>query len=377
MLLAMFYTDLPTGPEIQALARARGPACVSIYLPTTPLTQETDRDRIALKNLAAEARQQLEAVGTDKRLLWPLFEQLDDLLDDDDFWRLQAHSLAVFATPEQLRTLRLPNRLEQAVEVSDRFHLKPLLRAVTFPHEAVVLALSQNQVRVLEVFADLPPQELRVDGMPKDAASAAGKASLGDRSPSGRVQGAEGLKVRLRQYARKVDAALRDVLAGRDTPLLMASTAPLDAIFRSVNSYPHLAAQQITTNVDKTTDLELAQASRPLLDELYAAEIEAKKALFATRENQGRTTTDVAQAARAATFGAVASLLVDIDAELPGTIDETDGSVHFAEAAGAKSYSLTTEIAVRTLASGGRVLAVRKDDLPHGAPLAAILRYAI
>lgn len=373
----MLYTDVPTSSEIQALARARGPACVSIVLPTTPLTQDTDRDRIVLKNLAAEARRQLEAADADKRQVRPLFEQLDDLVDDEDFWRLQAHSLAIFATPEQLQTFRLPNRLEQAVEVSDRFHLKPLLRSITFPHEAIVLALSQNQVRVLEVFADLPPQGLRVDGMPKDAASAAGKASLGDRSPSGRIQGSEGLKVRLRQYARKVDAALRDVLAGREVPLLLASTAPLDAIFRSVNSYPHLAASQITTNPDEVTDLALAEAARPLLDELYAAEIAAQRELLAKREHQGRTTTDLAHAARAATYGAIATLLVDIDAEQPGTIDEEDGSVRLAEAAGATTYSLTTEIAVRTLASGGRVLAVRKDDLPEGASLAAILRYPI
>ena len=49
--------------------------------------------------------------------------------------------------------------------------------------------------------------------MPKETAvSAAGKASIKDRSPSGRIQGSEGMKVRLAQYARKVDQALRDLL---------------------------------------------------------------------------------------------------------------------------------------------------------------------
>jgi hypothetical protein len=68
-------------------------------------------------------------------------ESLDDLADDDEFWAEQAHSLAVFATPELLRTYRLPNRLENAVEVADRFYVKPLLRAVTFPQAGFVLAL--------------------------------------------------------------------------------------------------------------------------------------------------------------------------------------------------------------------------------------------
>jgi hypothetical protein len=80
------------------------------------------------------------------------------------------------------------------VEVSDRFHLKPLLRAITFPHEAFVLALSENAVRLVEVFADLPPQQITVHELPKSAADAVRRASVNDRSPSRRLQGLEGQK---------------------------------------------------------------------------------------------------------------------------------------------------------------------------------------
>lgn len=60
-------------------------------------------------------------------------EEVEDLIDDESFWRYQSRSLAAFATPEALTTIRLPSRLATIVEASDRFHLKPLLRAVTFP----------------------------------------------------------------------------------------------------------------------------------------------------------------------------------------------------------------------------------------------------
>jgi hypothetical protein len=53
---------------------------------------------------------------------------LDDLADDDAFWARQAHSLAVFATPSGARTFQVAYRLSPLVEVSDRFHIKPLLR---------------------------------------------------------------------------------------------------------------------------------------------------------------------------------------------------------------------------------------------------------
>lgn len=42
----MLYVDIPTRPEIAALNRTRTDACVSIYLKTPPLTQETGASRI-------------------------------------------------------------------------------------------------------------------------------------------------------------------------------------------------------------------------------------------------------------------------------------------------------------------------------------------
>jgi hypothetical protein len=294
---------------------------------------------------------------------------------NDEFWRFQARSLAVFVTPERLVTFRLPNTLVPMVEVSDRFHLKPLLRSVTWPPTAYVLALSQNAARLVEVPGDLPAATVKVDGMPTDAASAVGKASILDRSPSGRLQGSEGQKVRLRQYARQVDQALRGLIHGRETPLILAANAPLDAIYRSINTYPHLAAQGIAGNPETQSDAELAAAAREILDTLHRTELEALHALFEIRAKAGRATTDIAQAARAATFGAIDTLLVDIDDVIPGTVGD-DGSIALQDGPCAESYGVVDEIAGRALTSGARVLGVRRADVPGSGSLAAILRYA-
>ena len=127
------HIDIPTRHELEALLRIRRPGCVSIYLPTTPVTPEAEGDRIELKNLAAEAVRQLESGVVGKREIAAVGDALEELHADDAFWAYQANSLAVFATPERLLTFRLPNRLVSLVEVSDRLHLKPLLRTVTFP----------------------------------------------------------------------------------------------------------------------------------------------------------------------------------------------------------------------------------------------------
>jgi hypothetical protein len=81
--------------------------------------------------------------------------------------------------------------------------------------------------------------------------------------------------------------------------------------------------------------------------------------------------------ARAATAGAVDTLLVDIDEKVPGLVDDETGAVALAEDDDAASYGVVDEIARRVLLGGGRVLAVRRADLPDATPVAAILRHRL
>jgi hypothetical protein len=368
-------TDIPTRSELEQLLAVRDPLCVSLYVPTSPFTQEAQAGRIELKTLTADVMGQLEDTGAARRALTELREPLEELVDDDDFWSEQARSLAVYATPGAIRTFRLPNRLTSEVEVGDRFYVKPLLRSVTFPQTAFVLALAAGGVRVVEVTADGPAQAVDVPGMPADLAGALGAAA--ERSQSARLIGDEGDKVRLRQFARKVDQALRGLVAGRQLPLILAATEPLDSIYRSLNSYPALAATGISGNPETLTDDELAAAARSVLDGLYAAELATVREQFGARFHDGRASSDVATVARAATAGAVDTLLVDIDEKVPGVVDEETGAVALAEHDDAASYGVVDEVARRVLLSGGRVLAVRRDDLPERTPLAAILRHRL
>ena len=153
----MLYTDIPTHSDIESLLLARTPGSVSIYLPTTPITTEVGASRIEFKNRVAAATTQLAAANVDPRDVASIAETLGAVIEDESFWAHQANSLAVLATPAGVRTFRLPNRIGTVLEVSDRFHLKPLLRAVTYPRTAFVLALAQSSVRLVEVVAGSPP----------------------------------------------------------------------------------------------------------------------------------------------------------------------------------------------------------------------------
>ena len=205
---------------------------------------------MALHNLVKEAmievRQRPELPRGDDEYIEV---QLLDLIDDDDFWAHQSHGLGVITTPDGQWTFRLPHRPNAQVHVDDKANLIQLIAATT-AQDAHVLCLSEGEVRLIDVAADLPPKEVKVAGMPSDAASAAGKSSLKDRSPSGRLVGSEGKRVRIRQFARLVDDALMPILRGDERPLILIATEPIYSIFRQVCSAPTLAATGVEANAD-------------------------------------------------------------------------------------------------------------------------------
>ena len=113
-----------------------------------------------------------------------------------------------------------------------------------------------------------------------------------------------------------------------------------------------------------------------MLDEVYERELTAIRDRFGVGFSRGLASSDVATVARAATIGAVGTLLVDIDEKLPGQVDDETGAVAFSDD-DSETYGIADEIARRVMLTGGDVLAVRKDDIPEGAPVAALFRHPL
>jgi len=173
-------------------------------------------------------------------------------------------------------------------------------------------------VRLVEIAPDLPPETLRVPGLPRDAAAAVGKASITDRTASGSMSGSEGQKVLMAQYARAVSRAIAPFVLATDVPLILAATEPIAAIFRGVDASATLAPKGIDGSPEGMSDSQLATAARSVLDDLYATQLADVRELFGARRAVGHASTDLAQVARAATVGAVDTLLVDMDETIPG-----------------------------------------------------------
>jgi hypothetical protein len=391
----MLHIDIPTLEEFKALAQIKGETCVSLYLPVSPLVEHIRANRIAFRDLAREALAQLREGSTDKRKIAVFEQRFDhlaglerDVQDEDKirklqrakpdafdtFWHYQANGLAVLSTSGLMRMFRLPDPPKPLAEVADRFHLTPLIKTMTSPHDVFVLALAEESARLIHAFVNFPPVRLQIPDLPRNAEEATRRPSFHVRAPRRRLQNLEGEKVLLHKYVRKVEQAVHGALAGLNTPLVLAAEEPMSSMFRSLNTYPRLADEMIEGNPDQVTDAELEDAAIPILDRLYSRELKAVIALYDELKPR-RATTDVSYAAHAATAGAIEQLLVDLDAVIPGLVSDLDGSVTYSASDDAETYSVVDEVARRALSTGAKVMGARREELPDRAPLAAILRY--
>lgn len=368
-------TDIPSRRDVETLAAIRDPGCVSIYIPTSTKPTDSERARIELKNHVRSAIEQLKATGADESLVSAITSSINDYVDDPDFWAYQSCSLALFVNGSVSRSYRLPNDLGSTCDVFDRFYIKPLLRAVSFPRSAYVLALSQNSVRLLEVTAEFPVSVVEVPDLPRDMESANDLDANNPRDAKARGEVDE--KVRIREYARAIDHALRPVLAASSRPVILAGAEPIASIFRSVCSYPQLADEVISGNPRDRSDDDLADAAREILSGRYESERAALKDNMQTLAAQEKAVTAVDAVARAATYRAIDTLLVDVDHPIFGTIDEDSGEVTLADAEEATRYGIVDEVVRRAMLSDARIFAVHPDDIPDGSAMAASLRFPV
>ncbi|MFF1572339.1 hypothetical protein ACFVWR_06285 [Leifsonia sp. NPDC058292] len=373
----MEYKDIPTKADIERISALREPGAVSIYLPTGTTPPEADRARIELKNHLALAVRQLEEKGVPKERVASIRAEGEIILDDRDLWRYQSRSLAVFLNGEFSETFRLPNRLTSSCDIADRFYVKPLFRAVTFPQSAYIIALAGKSSRLIKVSAEEPATVVDVPNLPENVSDAVGPIAPPSRNGDIRHVGEEGQKVRMREYAQAVDRALRPLLASSTEPLILAASEPLLGIYPAVNTYQHLVDEVISGSPEEKSEEELAAAARHVLDTVYASKVAKLQDEFGSRIAAGTALADLSDIARAATFGAVETLIFDIDRRVPGTIDDESGAITLADDDEPGNYGVVDEIIRRSLASKAKVYALRAEDVPGGGAVAAAVRFPV
>ena len=386
--------DIFSRDTLAELTSIRSTHSVSIFLPThrsgpdsRPFAAE---DVIRWKNLVRDADDRLRTAGLAERDIEALLKPARALLDDSLFWQYQGDGLAAFLAPGLFRAFRVPVRLDELVVVAPRFHVKPILPLLVGNGRFYILALSQNEVRLIQATRDgagevdlaAAPRSLqdalRYDDPQRQLQYHTAAPHTGGRRAAvfhGHGTGTDDRKDSVLRFCQQVDRGLVAALRHASAPLVLAAVESVAATYREANTYRHLIEPIVPGNPEGLSARDLQDRARPAVEHVMRAGRDAAVARYQGARGSDKATADPIEALRAAADGRVDVLFVPIGVQRWGTFDDSTRQAVLHEAPQTGDEDLLNAAAVHTVLAGGVVYAVPLDEMPEDGAIAALLRY--
>ena len=270
--------------KLKELLEEPGGTAVSIYLPTSRSSSEAEGDRLRFR-AALERAEEMAAAEENGAAPSEELEELRPLVRDPEFWRYQADGLAVFLAPDLQRLYRVPTRVPELVVVGPTFHTRPLLEHLQAPDRYWVLGLGRKEVRLWEGtesgvtpmdFAGLPRSLLDALGLEferdveivhrRKAGPSRGERGRGGHQPTfhGHGVGQDDAEPELRQFFKKVDRGIRELLKEESGPVVLAAVQEYHPLYRDVSSLVNLAPEGVEASVSRWSDDRVHEAAWPI-----------------------------------------------------------------------------------------------------------------
>ncbi|MBW4557519.1 MAG: hypothetical protein KME59_16575 [Trichormus sp. ATA11-4-KO1] len=380
--------------ELKILVENSQSPCVSLYMPMQKAGPEIRQNPIRFKNLTREAEERLDAMGIRRTEAIDFLQPVKEL-DTTDFWEHQDHGLAVFISPQMFRYYRLPMEFQELVVVSDCFHIKPLLHLINSDGHFYLLALSQKDVRFFagtryslnEVEVENMPQSMEEALMEDDiqkgvqhriATSKGGTANPFQQPGDFHGQGSPDTDKRqadILQFFHIVDRAVHEKIRGQNAPLVLAGVEYLFPIYQEANTYPHFVESGITGNPEVMKPEELHQQAWPIVKPLFHENQQSAMALYQQLAGTGTASSDIKEIVSATYCHRVDSMFVPVDMQIWGKFDPDNMTVDLHSEPEPDDDDMLDFAAIHTLLNGGKVYTLNSENMPNGAPVAAIFRY--
>lgn len=264
------HSDPIRHDDLRGLAKQSGPA-VSFVIPTHRGGVEKLSDSQRLRPLLAEARTTLAGQYPDvdaDALLAPV----EAMMSDEMFWQTQCDGLAIFSAPGGTRHFRVDRSFTPQVTIGDHPNLRPILSLVTNDLEFLILALSQNKVRLLA--ADRATiTELPLELIPASAEDVEGFST---REPqfqhqTGHNAPAHGHGPRehnvLSGFLQNVGKNVEKRFTGDKRPLVLAGVVEHQGALRDHLHNVTMLDSIVAGNPDRLSDADLHAAAWPLVAE--------------------------------------------------------------------------------------------------------------
>lgn len=362
--------------------------CLSLYQPTHRAHPDKQQDPIRFRNLVKKLDLSLEQKYAGRERA-PILRRFHDLAENDDFWNHALDGIAIFATSDLFKVYRLQRPVRELAIVADSFHTKPLMRVLQSADRYHVLGLNREEATLFEGNRYVLDEVEFAPGFPRTATDVGAKDGEPERKNRAYGRAGPGLTTRhgmdVRQdlvdneterFFRAVDeAVIEQVSRPSGMPLLLAALPEHHHLFRTVTRNPYLLPDTIDTYPSTLSPDQLRERAWQLLLPRYLERLSGLVEQFGASRAEGRGAADLAEIARAAVAGRVATALIDADRMIPGRLDPASGAIEFAPLDDPGVDDLLDDVSEHVLKTGGEVVVVPAERMPTDTGIAAIYRF--
>ena len=365
--------------------------CLSLYQPTHRHHPDNKQDVILFGNLVRTLEESL--VGNlPKEEVRSLMEPFLALAEDSDFWNHTFDGLAVLGAKGIFRVYKLHRPVGELAVVADSFHTKPLMRILQSADRYHVLGVNRQEIKLFEGNRDALDEIHLHHDIPRKLTDALGEeltephltvASYGGAGGSqpGMHHGHGGKKAEVdgdaERFFRVIDKGILEYHSQPSgLPLILAALPEHHHMFHELSSNPFLIDESIDIHPDSLSSIdELREHAWQVMEPRYLARLAVLVEQFGNARSQDLGDDDLAQVARAAVEGRVATLLIETQREIPGRIHAETGDIEFDDLEHPEVDDVLDDLMMLALKMGGQAVIVPTDRMPTKTGIAAIYRY--
>jgi len=371
---------------INQAEEASNSTCLTITMNTHRMNNEAEQDPVRFKNLLKNARKKLQSKDFSEQQIDQFLEDLENLKNQPRFWQEQDDGLILFVTDDLFHYVKLPFNVDSKVYLDDHFYILPLIRLDQQDQDYFVLALSKNNVRLLKAnrktieeielenlpssydeFTELDVFETSLSKGNTGANGSAGFHGKGDASDS---------KQRLGElFIKQVETVVTEYMRKQNAPLLLAGVSDITSHYLKFNHF-HTVWEKDTLlgNPDHMSKEEIHRKSsvvskKKIMNEIYDIADDSTNLI-----NTGRFIYDVGELVKAAKYGQVETLFIQVSGFEFGTFDDKNDQVQKSGDADTEIYNLA---ATKCLQNSGTVYLLDRDHMPQKTEISAVLRYPV
>jgi Bacterial archaeo-eukaryotic release factor family 3 len=328
------------------------------------------RDLIDLKSQVrttiADANDWLaDVISTDERKKF--LEPLEALLNDARIFKQMKGNIGIFRNKESFRILNIPIDIVQTCQVATSFHVKPLLRWLQGDQEFLFLGLekqaaylylgSQDSFKLID--SVLFPDFFCTKENASDYIS---------------LKSTRQKKAKEAETFKWLNEWILDLTKNSKPKLFIAGEPSLVQALNKNLNYISAIKTPVSQNFSQRSANENCQRIRKILKADSKQSLEKALLEFRFAEEGNRAKKNIFQISKAVVQGKVRKLIVTDDLSIFGKIDQKSGgiAIHPVDL-DHEDDCILDDLAQMVLSQGGEVIVAKRNEIPKGRPVLAIL----